>query len=333
MKQRSTLYLPPPKPSRRTNLKKVFFAIFSIFLMTSAVSASEVVERILAIVNDEIVTEQDLQYVMAPVLSQYRTSYTGVEFEKKASEARREFLNKVIEDKLILSEAKRLLVIVDDAEVDEMLTEVRNKFPSRDVFVKAIEEQGLTEKKLWNRFRDQVMTQKLVAFEVKSKISVSPGEVNEYYKAHLDEFEQGDRVNLRQILIRVGARSEEDAKAFVEDLHQKLDAGTSFEETAKSYSDGAEAKEGGNMGWIEKGQLLGEIDKKVFALQAGQMTSPIKSSLGYHIFKVTERQKSSVKPMTEVREAIQDKLFKDKMRVRLDAWIGGLKKNAYISIR
>lgn len=314
-------------------MKKMLFAVFLLSVVASPLVASEVVERILAVVNDEVVTEQDLQYVMAPVIAQYRTSYTGVEFERKASEARQEFLAKVIDDKLILSEAKRKQVIVDDAEVDEMMTDVRNKFPNRETFLGAIEEQGLTEKKLWNRFHDQIMTQKLVAFEVKSKISVSPGEVSEYYKAHMDEFQQGDRVNLRQILIRVGARSDEDARAFTEELSQKLKNGASFEETAKSFSDGAEAKEGGNMGWMERGQFVGEIDEKVFALKDGEVTSPIKSTLGYHLFMVVERQKSSVKPIADVREDIQDKIFKDKMRARLGAWIDGLKKNAYISIR
>ncbi|MGH7198062.1 MAG: peptidylprolyl isomerase [Candidatus Omnitrophota bacterium] len=296
-------------------------------------SRAEVVERILAVVNDEIITEQDLQLMMAPVLAQYRAMFTGPELEEKILGARREFLNRVIEDRLILSEAKRRLVIVKDIEVDEMMADVRNKFPSRELFLNSLEEQGLSEKKLWNRFRDQIMTQKLTNFEVKSRISVSPGEVNAYYKAYPDEFAQGDRVKLQHILIRVGARTEEEAHEFAESLVSQLRAGKPFEELARTYSEGAEAKEGGEMGWVEKGQLLGEIDEKIFALQEGEVTAPIKSSLGYHLFKVTEKQKFSVKPITEVRGQIQDRIFKTKLRQRLEAWIENLKKNAYISIR
>lgn len=321
---------------------KHYLKAFGIFLLVvfsqqfcagGVVLAAEVVERILAVVNDEIVTEQDLQIIMAPVLAQYRTVYTGKEYEEKFNETRQEFLNKVIEDKLVLSEAKRKQVIVKDNEVDEMIAEVQNKFPSRDIFLKAIGEQGLTEKKLWNRFRDQLMTQKLVAYEVKSRVAVSPGEINKYYKSHQQEFAQGDRVKLQQILIRIGARTEEEAKAFAQSLIAKLKDGVSFEDLAKAYSEGAEAKEGGEMGWVEKGQLLGEIDEKVFALNLGEITDPIMTSLGCHIFKVVERQKFSVKPLEEVRDEIQDELFKEKLRVRLDAWIRDLKKNAYISIR
>ncbi len=308
------------------------FLFFSATLIGVA-SAAEVVDKILAVVNDEIVTEQDLQLVMAPITAQYRTMYTGREYEEKAMEARQEFLGKVIDDKLILSEAKRKQVIVKDSEVDEMMTDVRNKFPSREAFVRTIEDQGLTEKKLWNRFRDQLMTQKLVSYEVKSKVSVSPGEVNEYYKSHSQQFVQGDRVHLQHILIRTSTRTEEEASTLAESLLSQLRAGKPFEELAQLNSEGSEASEGGEMGWVEKGQLMGEIDEKVFGLEKGQFAGPIKSSLGYHIFKVVERDQFSVKPLAEVRGQVQDILFKEKLRERLESWMQSLKKNAYISIR
>ena len=314
--------------------KFIFFILTTVgILWVVPVFSAEVVERILAVVNDEIITEQDLEIVMAPVVAQYRTSYAGGEYEEKASQARQEFLNKIIDDKLILSEAKRKQVIVKDTEVDEMMSEVRNKFPTREAFLKAIEDQGLTEKKLWNRFHDQLMTQKLVNYEVKSKVSVSPGEVNEYYKAHSQEFIQGDQVRLQHILIRVSTHSEEEAKSLVESLASQIKQGKPFEELAKSYSEGTEAKEGGEMGWVEQGQLLGEIDKEVFSLKAGEVTGPIKSSLGYHLFKVVDRKQFSVRPLPDVRGQIQDTLFKEKLRTRLENWMQSLKKSAYISIR
>lgn len=321
-----------------TNLtlrKIIFSAIFAIVpvFFSSFSHSAEVVERILAVVNDEIVTEQDLQGVMAPVVAQYHTMYTGAELEEKLKEVRTDFLSKTIEDKLILSEAKRKQVIVKDSEVDEMMADVRNKFPNRELFLSAIGEQGLTEKKLWNRFRDQIMMQKLVNFEVRSRVSVSPGEINDYYKLNQDKFDQGDRVRLQQILVRVGSRTEEEASSFAESLLAQLKGGESFETLAKAYSEGSEAKEGGEMGWVEKGQLLGEIDERVFALQPGETTSVIKSSLGFHIFKVVEKQQMSLKPLADVRNDIQETIFRDKFRKRLEEWTSDLKKNAYISIR
>ena len=316
---------------------KLFFRItgLAVLLLTGACQwcAAEVVERIVAVINDEIVTDRDLEVAMAPVVAQYRATYTGRELDDKIREVRQQFQQRVIEDRLVLSEAKRKQVIVKDTEVDEMMTEVRNKFPSRELFEKALVGQGITEKKLWNRFKDQLMGQKLVAYEVKSKVSVSPGEVSEYYKVHPDEFTQGDRVRLGHILIRIGARSEEDAKALADQLLGRIRAGESFEEIAKAQSEGAEAKEGGEMGWITKGQLMGEIDDKVFSLMQGQVTEPIKSSLGYHLFRVNEKQQFSIRPLTDVRNDIQDRLFKKKMQERMSGWLTELKKTAYISIR
>jgi peptidyl-prolyl cis-trans isomerase SurA len=270
---------------------------------------------------------------MAPVAAQIRTSYAGAEYDEKMKEARRQFLTRVIEDKLILSEAKRKQVILKDSEVDEMMADVRNKFPTREAFLRSVEGQGYTEKKLWDRFHDQIMMQKLVAYEVRSKISVSPGEVNEYYKLHSDEFAQGDRIKLQHILIRVGTRSETEAAALAQTLYDKINAGASFAEVATANSEGAEAKDGGDMGWVEKGQLMGDIDAKIFALNEGEMTTPIPTALGYHIFRAIERQRTSVKPLADVRAEVQDLIFKEKLKERLDAWLENLKKNAYISIR
>ena len=309
----------------------LFFILAPLFLPPA--HSAEVIERILAVVNDEIITEEDLRLVVAPVVAQYSTLYTGGELEARIRAARQEFLNKLIEDKLILSEAKRKQVIVKDPEVDDMITEVRNKFPDREQFLKALDDQGLTEKKLWNRFRDQTMTQKYVNYEVRSKISVSPGEVNEYYKTHQDDFTQGDRVKLQQILVRVGSRSEDESKAFADNLVSQVKAGKPFDELAKAYSEGSEAKDGGDMGWVEKGQLLGEIDEKIFTVPVGEVTPPIKSALGYHIFKVLQKESASAKPLTEVRGDIQDTIFKGKVKKKLEAWIAGLRRNAYISIR
>ncbi len=300
--------------------------------MIRPAAADEIVERILAVVNDEIITDHDLDLVVAPVVAQFRTLYTGDELDGKIRAARQEFLNKLIEDKLILSEAKRKQVIVKDSEVDDMMTEVRNKFPDRDQFLKALDDQGMTEKKLWNRFHDQVMTQKYVNYEVRSKISVSPGEISAYYKSHLDDFTQGDRVKLRQILVRVGSRSDEEAKTFADSLVTQIKAGKAFEDVAKAYSEGTEAKDGGDMGWVEKGQLLGDIDQKIFSIQVNEVTDPIKSALGYHIFKVLEKEASSARPLADVRNEIQDTIFKEKVKRKLDTWIAGLRKNAYISI-
>ena len=314
-------------------MKRILAALMILGLLTAPTARAEVLERILAVVNDEVITEQDLQVVMAPVAAQFRTQYTGQELEERLHEARREFLGRVIEEKLILSEAKKMQVIVKDSEVDDMVAEARNKFQSREAFLQALSEQGLSEKKLWERFRDQIMTSKLVSYDVKSKVAVSPGEISEFYRTNQDEFQQGERVRLQQILVRVSNRKPEEAKALAESLVKQISEGAAFEELAKTHSEGTEAKEGGEMGWMERGQLLGEIDEKVFALPVGGVTNPIETSLGYHIFKVLEKQPASLKALSDVRGEIQDRLFKQKLKKRLDSYVDDLKKNAYISIR
>ncbi len=305
----------------------------SFLVGTHSAFAAEVVERIVAVVNDELVTERDLELAMAPVVEHFRTLYTGNQFDENLKKARQDILNKVIEDKLILSEAKRKKITAQDAEIDEMIQEVRNKFPSHEIFVKAMEAQGVTEAELRKRFHDQLMVQHLVDYEVQSRVAVSPGEVSVYYKEHEKEFTGKPQVRLQQILIRSSnGRTLEEAKASAESLVEQLKKGSSFDELARSHSEAAEAKEGGQMGWVDKGQLLGRIDEEIFALGVGEITQPIESSLGYHIFKVMEKKDVETKPFSEVKDDIQSAIFRKKMTQRLQAWIAQLRANAYLSV-
>ena len=117
------------------------------------------------------------------------------------------------------------------------------------------------------------------------------------------------------------------------DISKRLHEGCDFDGLAKMYSDGPGAPEGGLMGYIKRGDLLPEIEKVVFALKPGEVTDVVQSSLGYHIFKVEEREAPKTLALSEVRHEVEGAVYRSKVDAKLKVWLEGLKKNAYIAFK
>lgn len=294
--------------------------------------AAETLDRILVVVNDEIITEQDLRMAAEPMMAQYRATMSGFELEEKSMETRQRVLDQLIDDRLVRSAAKREKVTVDEKEIDEMMSEIEKKFPSRDVFERVIAQQGMTFAKLRERFKDQIMSRKIVDMKVKSEITISPGEVRAYYDQHIEDFFGPSQAKVRQILIRISEqRAVDEAQELAESIVQQLNKGESFEELAKKHSESAEAEQGGDMGWIDKGQLVEAIDRQIFTTQPGQYTQPIQSQLGFHIFKIEDKKESEIKSFENARNHVERIIYRKRLAEKFQSWISDLRKNAFIS--
>ncbi len=290
-------------------------------------------DRILVVVNDEIITESDLRSAMEPIAAQYRASLSGEELNERLRAAEEGFLNTIIDDHLIVSAAKREPnVTVEELEIDAVFDEFRARFPSEDVFQRVLTEQRISFKKLRDRFRDQIMKRKMIDYKVRSRISVSPGDVHDYYHAHPDEFVRPGRARVRHILIRIGDRyDEKEAGELAGAIYKKAAEGDDFAGLARAYSGAANAEAGGDMGWVEKGQFRGDIDEALFALEVGGVATPIHSQLGYHLFKVEDREPPAQLPLEEVQKLIERSLFNKRAGELLDHYLAELRHDAYIA--
>jgi parvulin-like peptidyl-prolyl isomerase len=304
----------------------------ALALPAPAARAQETVDQILVVVNDEIITEGDLRAAMEPVVAQYRATLSGYELDRKIAETRETFIEQLVNERLMKSAAKREDITVDEKEVDEMVAEVRKKFPTPELFDKVLREQGLTHKKLRERFRDQILSRRLIDLKIRSQITISPGEIRDYYDLHHSEFKGPEKARVRQILIRVGdRRGEAEAEELGQSILAELEKGADMAELAKRHSEASEAEEGGDMGWVERGQLIDKIDREIFRLVPGGRTPLIRSQLGYHIFQLEEKREAETRSFEQVRNRIQSSIYREKTREKLDAWLAELRKNAYIS--
>ena len=318
---------------------RAYLRILSVFIIAIGClavcgQASGFGNKILVVVNDEVITQADLDVALTPVTNELKKEFSGDDLKAKIEETRDEILNQMVEDKLILQEAKRRGVVVDESEIDERLKDVEMRFPSIGDFNDEIEKIGLTITILRTRYKEQLMMAKLVTHEVKEKVVVTPAEISDYYDKGPEEFKAPESVHLKNIMIRFDeATTELLAKQKADDVYRLIKEGRDFSDLAKQYSQGAKADEGGDLGFIPKGQMREEFDKVIFVLKAGEASPPIKTDTGYYIFKVEEKKDAYLQPLSEIRDDVENSIFREKAQKRYKGWIAKLKRDAFIQFK
>lgn len=307
-------------------------------VVRSAPAQADTLDRILVVVNDEIITSSDLNQALYPLITRLRATMTGPELDAKIAETRKNIIKDMISDRLIISAARavdaRFKITAEESEIDEMMTDMREKFPSEEVFDKVMKEQGMSQKKLRERFREDIMKRKMVDFKVKSRVTLSPGEIRNFYDSNPDDFSGVPEVRARQILVRAGTtRSEEIAQSTMQTIVDQLAAGADFAELARTYSESSDAAEGGDMGWLRQGRFMARIDKAIFGLEPGRVSEPIQTQLGLHLFKVEEKRVSAARTYEESIARIETYLYKKKVADELQLWLQELRDKAFISVQ
>jgi len=294
-----------------------------------------VVDKIVVVVNSEIITQREIDVTLAPVYEQYKTMYKGAELIKKLEEAREDIIKQLIEDRLILSEAKKANIDVEDKEIDARMADIRNRAGGEVELEKMLGQQNLTVNELRARYKEKIMIRKLIDRKVGAKIIITPLEVKTYYNDHKDQFLQPEEIDLRQILIKPQNQlgGQEDALKRMREISGRIKEGGDFSGLAREYSEGPNPGDGGSMGYIKKGDLMPQVEDIVFSLKDGESSGIIQSSLGYHIFKVEGRRLRRTKDLPEVRQEIEEFLYREKANLRLRGWIDSLSKNAYIEFK
>ncbi len=324
-----------PVPAARFRLRRhVAVLLLAGMLALAGVVRAEILDRIVAVVNDDVITQREVDEMAVPLFA--GAAQGELLSEKEAGQAREAALRQLIDERLVVQTARKAKMQVSDQEVQERLNEVRGRFASAEEFERALAEQGLTKTQLLQRFRDQLMARKLINEQVRAKIRVGPADVEQYFAAHAQEFAMPAEVHARHILIRVNdERTDAQASALAHELYEKLRAanGADFAELAKQHSQAPEADQGGDLGWVKRGQLMPELETPLFALSVHEISPPVQTKLGYHIFLVEDRHTGGQKSLEEVRVQVEDRLYAERFKDAIDAWMEKLRKQAYIQVQ
>lgn len=302
----------------------------ALIVTVSSVYAAQ--DRILARVNNDIITLSDLEERLEPVIAKYESTYRGEELLKQLAKAEEYWLNQLIENKLILQEAARQKIEVTPEEIEDRYLEIKSDFDSDLQFRLFLQSQGMNEAQLKQQIEENIKIGKATMhIREQARTRISPTDVLNYYENHQDEFRDEPMVNPLHILIRISG-NEQEAKAKAESIRERIANGEEFSDLAREYSDGPYASKGGDLGFCKYGEHIPEIDDVIFALDVGQTSEVIKTDLGYHIIKVKQKKKERVKPFAEVQDQIEDLILRKKAAQLWDEWIAKLKTRSFVEV-
>jgi peptidyl-prolyl cis-trans isomerase SurA len=300
----------------------------------------KVVEDIVARVNDQIITSSDYDRAAEQLTAEAgQQSVPAREVDQKKAD----LLRDLIDQQLLLSKGKEL-GITGETELIKRLDEIRkqNHLESMDDLEKAAQQQGVSYEDFKATQRNSIITQQVVRDEVGRKISMSPGEVQAFFKAHESEFAQPESVSLNEILIPTPAKSATEgadpaqvatAQAQAEEIEKKLAAGAKFDDLAKPSPTDPNAPKSVVLGDYRRGMLAKDFEDKAFALNTGEHTQPIRTKQGFIILQATQRNAGGEASFKQVEPQVEEALFLQRMQPKLREYLTKLREEAAIDIK
>ena len=295
---------------------------------------AEIIDGVAAIVNDDIITLSEVDDVGAPIYREIKRKY-GENAQAEISQARREVLDQLVDQKLMEQVIKRYNITAGDTEVDLAIEDVKKQNGiTQEALERALTREGIS----WEEYRDQVRKQiertKLVNRQVHTRTKMDDADAKKYYEAHSEEFKQEEEILVRHILIPIGPGSTEEqkeaARKKAQEVLAKIRAGADFAQLAKQVSSGPTAAQGGSLGWLRRGETLPEFEAAAFVVDKGQTSDLVPTKIGFHIVRVEDKRPAHTLSFSEAREAIKRKITQDKMEADFSDWLKKLRENAYI---
>ena len=320
---------------------KTGFAVILAVLLISVPAAAAVADRIVAVVNGEVITLSELHRAFAPYAAHIEANYKGPDKEAFLKQNQAAFLQRMIDQMLIEQEAKKPgagIAAVKDEEVMAVVKDMlaKNRL-TMQAYLKKLAEEGNTLESSKQEIRGQMLRMRLLRREVQSRILVTDEEIGEYYDKHREDYEGREAVHIRQIFLPVpegadsGARDRVRAEA--NQLRERILKGERFEVMAARYSRGPAAAEGGDIGFVERGVMMPEVEKTAFSLPVGEVSEVLETEAGFLLLVVVDKKGAGLKPLPVVRDEIKAKIEDEKVNKKYDEWMAELRKKSFIDIR
>ncbi len=316
--------------------RRIFFIAilclcFNAFVLCSyAQESSFFVDRVIAVVNREVITWSELYKFMEFILRDEVKNMNPDEKFKYFKKKEMEFLERLIDTKLQLQEAEKYGIFVTDSEIDAAISDIKKKYGLSDRdFEENLKKEGMTLSDYRKMMKEQIIIGRTVNSIVRGKILISDAEINSYITSHPEIACDEEGYYVSQIFVK-NSDNQEEVKAKLNTIIKKLAEGESFSKVASQYSEDASAKTGGAIGLIKKSEIPKELAELFSKMQVGQISEPLMTATGIYLFKLDgicfRRDTETLK--NYVRALIEEEKFKREYRL----WVRGLRQNSYIDI-
>jgi peptidyl-prolyl cis-trans isomerase SurA len=292
---------------------------------------AEVVEEIYAVVNDEAITGTELKKFEVEMRRSLQSQMEGEKLEQAWLEFKKDMLNKLIEQKLLLSKIKEKNYDVD-ADVESIIQEIKkqNNIASDDDLKNALAHEGVefsAWKEMWKERRKQ---ERLIAEEVGAKIKIDNPQIMEYYRKNLEKFTVPAEMTLNCIYLKKnadGSAPQEKMDLIAAQLRPGL-----FEEIAKKNSELPDAANSVVLGKFKKGDLDKNLEEAALKLKKDEYSGWIETANGWYIIQLADFSADRIREVKDVREDIIQELREVQQQVKVKDYIAQLKKDSYIKI-
>jgi len=313
--------------------QSIWFLSWAWVISLGGISHAEVLDRVIAKVNDEIITLSEVQERTVRELGRLRS----IENENipVVEDIMRKVLNRMIEDILILGQGKKIGITISDDRVLAALDEIKNTNSLTDEeLIAMLEAESQTLEEYKDTIRDQILLSKVISIEIKNRIVVSEKQILRYYENNKKEFWQAGKVKASHILFLMDetlTQTEKNTKeALAEKVLQKIREGVDFVDLAKAYSEDVSADSGGDLGELERGKMVPELERVVFSMREGEVSGIVRSPYGLHIIKVNQISPGRTIGLEDVRSQIVNAERLKRFEKAFDDYVAKLKENAFI---
>ena len=315
----------------------ILFCMFGFSIIAKA-EDREVVDRIIAVVNDDIITLTELNQSFKPYAERIRTNgYPPDKEREMLFTVREDIINQLIDKKLSDQEIKRSEITISTKEIDNTIERIKESgFHTEEDLKEALAKEGLTMEEYREQLEEQLLRTKLVNYEIKSRIVITKEDIRSYCESHPDKYGEKKKYRLLNINMKAPLLDNEAEKLEIKNRMQtileKLKEGYPFETILRNCSELSSSGCGGDLGLFSLDELSPQIKEALKMLKPGEFTSVLDTDQGYQIFYISEIVSTPARPLDEVSSEIEEKIFQEQVDKKFDAWLTDLRKRSHIKI-
>jgi peptidyl-prolyl cis-trans isomerase SurA len=323
---------------RYEKMKRLFLLFLFFFFLHGPIFFSEaVVDRVVAVVNQEIITLSEVEKWTNPLKDEI-VNKDRLEKQEQVEKLYRQVLEKLIEEKLIDQEVKKIGIKVSTKEIEAALEEVkrRNAVTQADL-ERALITEGLTLETYKNQIEKGLQRQKLIHWSVKVEAKTGESELKDFYKRNIDRYATNETYRPGHILFIIPKEATSEAigeiRKKAQKVLEKIKGGEDFGEMALLYSEDASSKNRGDLGYFKRGELVPTFERAALRLKVGEVSEIVRTEFGFHIIKLLDRKGTEPLPFEEVKEKVQADYYENEMEKAFRQYIATLKEKSIIEIK
>ncbi len=307
-------------------MKAFILLLVSMSLVFPMAVRGEVMDRVVAIVNDDIIT---LKEVEKYVHVERQSRFSSVD-EYVRNLQLRDKLDVFVENLLIIQQAKKMKLDVQDKEVDGYVKNIKKKNLITDnELLEQLKKENISYKDFVDGIRRSMLRSKVIARATSQQVLTDDKQLKQFYDAHQEEYRQ-EEFRIRHIFI---STQRKDGAERAHAAFNLLVKGKAFDEVAREYSDEPTAAQGGDIGYVKKEELIPDLLNAIKLLVPGSHSNIIRTGYGFHILQLVDAKKGEVVPFDDVKEKIRDRIVQDASEKRYKEYIKKLREASYIEVK